>query len=225
MRRAAGDERGYAMAVTVTVLMLALLFSLVAVEHVITGTSSAARDDHERRAIAAADAGLRIAILHLDALDPDIDVALQRTIAVQQCVVGGGAGAPVPLGLVSVAAGAWCPPVTGDLGTGARYAATTGPAVSLAPPAGVLPGTYPVALSRRIVSVGRAGRVVRRLYGEVRLDGTVTVSVNLGVPVYSDLHLQPYRVVPGSIRECAGGGSDPAAPIASALPSPPDGRC
>lgn len=226
--RAARDERGFVVFAVLGVLLLALILSAAAVQHVMAGLQRSGDDQASKRAVAAAGGGLRMAVYRQNQLAVDVQVPLRGTpVTATQCVAGG--PPDLPLGVVTISSG-WCESVAGDLGTGAEFAYRVSPLVTI-------PGTLACAvtcddrefrLRRSVVSVGRVDGQVRRMLAVIELRGELDVLVSIpGVtaPVVTDLEMDLYSVVPGSIRECRGGPPSRTAPLASLFPSPPDRDC
>jgi hypothetical protein len=218
-------EDGFAIPTAIWMLVLGLIFCALAMSQAVLGLRKAGGSLSSTRAHAAAEAGVRMAIYHINTLGLDgaaLTHVLSAPAALSQCLSLSSASASAPgvISTTTIAAGqGWCAPVTIDVGGGAeasyQLSAIVGCNADIGLPA--LPslltlGTIQDCMKRRIVSTGSADGVERRIYAEANATGTVTIS-GAPVPAVGDVRLQPARLVPGTFRECARAtsGPDPSA--------------
>lgn len=201
MRSVRTDERGFALPITIMMILVALVFSGAAIASVLQGLEQSGDDVGRKKAAAAAQSGLRMGVYRLNQLKLDAGAALRVPLSVSQCIV------QLPdrkLGVVNITSG-WCESQSYDLGDGTEFQVRTSAAVDLFNRGSLTIGLTPlaVALQRRIVATGVSQGERRRFYVEVRALGEIhgTVIPLVGT-IASRLVLQLYRVVPNSLREC-----------------------
>jgi hypothetical protein len=218
-------EDGFAIPTAIWMLVLGLILCALAMGQAVLALRKSGGSLSSTRASAAAAAGVRMAIYHVNTLALNgaaLTHLLSQPAALTQCAVrsNGSVSAPGIVAVTTIAAGqGWCSPVTIDLGGGEQASYQLSAIVGCNAEAGLaaLPslltlGTIQACLKRRIVSIGSADGVQRRVYAEANASGTVTVA-GLPTAAVSDVQLQLARQVPGTFRECARGtpGPDPSA--------------
>lgn len=184
MPRLASSERGSAMVVAMAVLMISLMLGGVAVERgaVLGGVTQ--RDVQGKRALQAADAGLRAAIDRLNSM------AIERQTT-YPCV--GWDGTQYVLTDADPAMSGWCPEITEVLadGTGYRYR------VSVAAPSSG--SDLQVLRTRTVISTGTSAGRQRRVSTQVAaLMGTSLFGAN-GVISLEDLTIGQNTSVEGNV--------------------------
>lgn len=200
--RALRRQDGIALPVVMAVIAMLMIASAVALSQATVGVTNSLEEARANQATQAAKAGLRTGIARQNGLGLDLRSVLSLS---RQCIVGtGGALDFVPLG------GEWCDAVTVDLGTGARtrywtsgVVRTTGACEQFVLLACV---RRAIQLDRKIVAEGEVDGVKRRVYAEINGGGKVpdgALGSLLGL-LGSNLHLQLYKQVNGSFRECDG---------------------
>jgi hypothetical protein len=216
-------QDGFAVPIAIWMLTLGLLFGALAMSQALLGLRKANASWNSTRAHAAADAGARMAVYHLNtlALNGPSVTHLLSTLDWTQCAAK--ATASDPIATVSITAGkSWCDPVPIDLGGGTTATYQLSAVINCNAELGLNPlpallaaGTIQDCLKRRIVATGTGGGMTRRVYEEVRATATVNVAVVLPNPVaITNVTLQVARPVPGTLRECTPGGgtsTDPSA--------------
>jgi hypothetical protein len=173
MRRLREEERGIALPVAVAVLAIMLLLVSVAVAYSVRSVNKSTQDRGSARALAAADAGLDVAVYRMNKTiigGQIVNLAgfLNNTILTAGCLNLNVAG------LVSAGTGGWCPatpveyvdPAGGERGERFRYYTELRLDVNLSGGLGV------ADLTRRVISVGEADGRTARVMG--------TYTVNLG---------------------------------------------
>jgi Tfp pilus assembly protein PilX/cytoskeletal protein CcmA (bactofilin family) len=219
------SERGVALPVAVSVLMVSGALAGAAATSAVTGDRQSNRDRSVKRAVAAADAGLNIAAYRLN----HFATALTPTL---QCV-----SLNATSGLLQVEAALgdnWCREQTEDLGEGTiyRYRVSTRVLVNV--------GGQSV-WQRKIVSTGIANGVQRRaiktvaapsgtplfedavfsdqdmvMNGAARVDGSVRSNGNLisggAARVCGDVEVGPSKQLRGSSPACGGSSSQASTP-------------
>ena len=155
------DPAGFAMPIVIVVSMVLMIVAAVAVTSGLNATTSSNRDRQVKVSRQAADAGLELALYHLNA------VMAGETL---QCLSSDGAG---NMTMVDYPGGGnWCDPVTDTMADGSTIEYRISRAMDVA-------GTSPQQVTRRVVATGtylgqqrRAGMrhhtvsVRRYLYGE-----------------------------------------------------------
>jgi hypothetical protein len=144
------DQAGFAMPVVVVVSTLLMLIAAMAVTSGLSSTTSANRDRQVKVSRQAADAGLELALFHLNAVmagEP------------QPCVTRDASGNMTMTGYA--AGGQWCAPVTDTMADGSTVEYQISEEVPIA-------GTNPEQVTRRIVATGTYLGQTRRVYTELR---------------------------------------------------------
>jgi hypothetical protein len=144
------DQSGFAMPVVVVVSTLLMLFAAMAVTSGLSSTTSANRDRQVKVSRQAADAGLELALYHLNA------VMAGQT---QPCITRDASGNMTMTGYA--AGGQWCAPVTETMADGSTVEYQISQEVPIA-------GTNPEQVTRRIVATGTYLGQKRRVYTELR---------------------------------------------------------
>jgi hypothetical protein len=145
LARIVRSERGIALPVTMSVLLIAALLGVAAAGAAMTSVQDSTRDRSVKRAVESADAGIDIAAYRLNKLAPVFtDTA--------QCAVVGGSGT---LTTEAVQADGWCRVQTESLEDGASYSYR----VSARQQVSISGQDY---LQRKIVSTGTVNGVNRR---------------------------------------------------------------
>lgn len=201
MTRVRTDERGFALPITMIMIVVALIFSSAAIASVLQGLKQSGDDVGRKKAAAAAQSGVRLGLYRLNQLKLDAGTALRIPLTLSQCVVR---LPDLRLGFVNINSG-WCDSETYDLGDGTTVQVRTSAAVDLFNRGSLTISLTPLAvtLQRRIVATGISQGERRRFYLEVRALGEIrgTVIPLLGTLV-NGMTLQLYRPVPNSLREC-----------------------
>jgi hypothetical protein len=202
LHRLRRDERGIALYLTLVMITLTLTFSLAAVSFVMAGTSQSVSDAQGRRALAAAQSAMRMAVYRTNQTAVDLQLSAGAALTASNCLV-----APLPglnLGIVNVPTG-WCSGSPIDLGASASGTYQISPAVNIGLTGlpnligSLLPGTYTPIFRRTIVATGTAGGRTRRVAEDISLRVTIKIGL-LGLG--STLDVRAYQVVPGSFRQC-----------------------
>lgn len=173
-RAALASERGSAVVISIIVLALTFAVAALAVQQSISAQEHTRRDEHVKRAQAAADAGIDAAIFQLDKADLggalQIDPLNPQDVATQTCISRVDAGA-AGFDLVDLPAGAsWCPAVSEDLGASSyEYRISRLSRVG----SGSCGGGATLSLDREIVSAGTSDGVTRRV--RARLQAPVSL--------------------------------------------------
>lgn len=138
------SERGFALPTVLMIIVAGLGLGGAAVAASIQAQSGSVRDEDSKDALAAADAGVQLALYRQNKI---------ATSSTQPCVVSGGGGSLAP---GSAAADGWCPAWTGTVG-GRSYTYRVKP--------WTLVGTSQTGVKRQlsVVSVGGADNVSRRI--------------------------------------------------------------
>jgi hypothetical protein len=138
-----GQERGFLLPTAAAMLFIIGMLVAVAAGAALTANSQAGRDQKVKRALAAADSGVRAAAYRINVLEPEV----------QQCVKADSTG---ELSFEWVGADGWCHAQVEDLGDGTSYSYRVS-----SPEDVVLNGQY--LAQRKIVSTGIAAGVERRV--------------------------------------------------------------
>lgn len=195
------DERGIALYLTLVMITLTLTFSLAAVSFVMAGTTQSVNDAQGRRALAAAQSAMRMAVYRTNQTAVDLQLAAGAALTASNCLV-----APLPglnLGILNVPTG-WCTGSPIDMGAGASGTYQISPAVNIgdALPSligSLLPGNTEPVFKRTIVATGTAGGRTRRVAEDIQLK----IDLHIGLlGLGSTLKLTPYQVIPGTFRQC-----------------------
>ena len=201
------DQSGIA----VPVVMMALLISLVLVAAAATrsqGTADTAlRDLNAKRALQAAESGLRQAVYRTNAASFDLSFILNGGIT-QQCLVRvGGELTNAPIVGTLLGGRTWCATVTEDLGNGAGYDYRVSNTVTVS-----VSGLNRV-LNKRVVVTGRSGFGSRVVSRRMAADVEATATVDISSLLTNDAQLRLFQVKADSIHECRGpipaAGADP----------------
>lgn len=201
MRRLRHDERGVALYLALMMMTLALTFSLAAVGYVMAGTNGAVREAQGRRALAAAQSGLRMALYRTNQTAVDLQLAAGASLTATNCLV-----TPLPdlsLSIVNVPS-TWCTGSPIDLGNGERATYRISPAINVGDAlpgliGSLLPGTSVPRFRRTIVASGTSGARTRRVAQQIEMKVTIRLGL-LGLG--STLDVRPYTLVPGTFRQC-----------------------
>jgi hypothetical protein len=143
------EQAGFAMPVVIAVSSLLMLVAAAAVTSGLTSTTSANRDRQVKVSRQAADAGLELALYHLNAV---------MAGEAQPCAARDAAGNFTMTGYA--AGGQWCPPVTDTMADGSKVQ------YQLSAEA-IVPGSNPEQVTRKIVATGTYFGQKRRLYSEI----------------------------------------------------------
>ncbi len=208
MSRLRHDQRGIALPASIAILFISLLLVSAAALRAQGTTDTARRDLDSKRALQAAETGMRMAVFRTNAVSFDLSFLLANPAnplnLAEQClarVSPGGALESVPIiNTIFSANRRYCPGVTEDLGNGATVEYRVSSTVDLdLTAAGAL-------LDRRIVAIGtagRPGRQVKRRFGvEIQAPGTRSVGSLLALVQNHNLEL--FTLKNDSIRECRG---------------------
>jgi hypothetical protein len=216
------SQDGFAIPIAIWMLTLGLLFGGLAMSQALLGFQRSNESWNSTRAHAAAEAAARMAIYRVNTLGLNGASVTHLTSVVDwsQCAVQ--AQATDPVGVATIGVGkSWCDPVTIDLGGGATGTFQLSSIVNCNLEIGLsqLPsvlsiGTIQDCLKRKIVATGTAGGVTRRIYEEARATASASVIGSLGINLISNVTLQPARLVPGTLRECAPRGATASNPAA-----------
>jgi type II secretory pathway pseudopilin PulG len=135
----------------IMVLFILLLLIATATRVALSASDTTRRDLQAKRALQAADTGLRMATYQQNALGLDLNMLLNLP---QQCVIDTG-----QLGFQALVVGNWCQPVVEDMGNGVTWSYQVSPVIT--PPGFSNLGTLnaQAALQRTVVAVGTACRV------------------------------------------------------------------
>lgn len=195
------DERGIALYLALVMMTLALTFSLAAVGYVMAGTNGAVRDAQGRRALAAAQSGLRMALYRTNQTAVDLQLAAGASLSASNCLIA--PGPSLSLAIASVATG-WCSGSPIDLGNGESATYRISPAVNVGDAlpgliGSLLPGTSVPRFRRTIVASGTSGGRTRRVAQQIEMKVTIKIGL-LGAG--STLDVRPYALVPGTFRQC-----------------------
>jgi hypothetical protein len=201
LRRLRHDEQGIALYLALMMLTLTLTFSLAAVGLVLAGTGSSVREAQGRRAQAAAQSGLRMAIYRQNQTAVDLQLSAGAALSAANCLV-----TPLPdlsLGILNVPSG-WCTGSPIDLGNGETATYRVSPAINVGDAlpnliGSLLPGTSYPRFRRTIVATGKSGQETKRVAQQIELRVTIKLGL-LGLG--STLDVKPYAVVPGTFRQC-----------------------
>jgi hypothetical protein len=229
------DARGFAVPAVLLVLVIVLAFVGAADMAAIYVSGTARGDLNATLAQQAADAGLRVAVYEYNSLAVDTEALFtQSNGAVNgMCFAGtsAGVGDPTTNGVDGSGNVKWCPPVTNDLGDGARYSYVISPATqTVGNPPGVCLlilcltiGEKGSTITRTIVSTGTAGAETRSVEEQVQMQGVsqlqclvylLGVCITLGPAIQHVSVTQYYTPVLGSYRQCSA--------VAAAVPSGQD---
>jgi type II secretory pathway pseudopilin PulG len=163
------DQAGFAMPVVIAAATVLMLVAAVAFTSGLTATTSSNRDRQVKVARQAADAGLELALYHLNA------VMAGQTLP---CV----SGDPANLVLGS-SAGEWCDPVTDTLADGSTIAYQLSKET-------LVTGTSPQQVTREIVATGTYLGQRRRVYTEIRATRGVASSATFGISARDKIFVQ-----------------------------------
>jgi hypothetical protein len=221
MRRLRSQD-GFAIPIAIWMLTLGLLFGGLAMSQALLGFQRSNESWNSTRAHAAAEAAARMAIYRVNTLGLNGASVTHLTSVVDwtQCAVQAHQSDPVGVATIGVGK-AWCDPVTIDLGGGATGTFQLSSIVNCnldmgwsALPSALSIGTIQDCLKRKIVATGTAGGVTRRIYEEARATASVSVIGSLGINLISNVTLQPAKLVPGTLLECARSGATASNPAA-----------
>jgi hypothetical protein len=221
MRRLRSQD-GFAIPIAIWMLTLGLLFGGLAMSQALLGFQRSNESWNSTRAHAAAEAAARMAIYRVNTLGLNGASVTHLTSVVDwtQCAVQAQQSDPVGVATIGVGK-AWCDPVTIDLGGGATGTFQLSSIVNCnldmgwsALPSALSIGTIQDCLKRKIVATGTAGGVTRRIYEEARATASVSVIGSLGINLISNVTLQPAKLVPGTLLECARSGATASNPAA-----------
>jgi len=185
--RLARSERGSAMVAAMAVLMISLMLGGVAVERgaVLQGVTQ--RDVQGKRALQAADAGLRAAIDRLNAM------AIERQVA-YPCV--GWDGTQYVLTDADPAMSGWCPEIAETLADGTSYRYRVSVAATTDPSKG---SDLQILKTRTVIATGTSAGRQRRVSTQVAaLMGTRLFGAN-GVISLEDLTIDQHTSVTGNV--------------------------
>jgi type II secretory pathway pseudopilin PulG len=165
------DSAGFAMPTVIVVSMILILVATVAVTSGLNATTSSNRDRQVKVARQAADAGLELAMFHLNAVMAD---------QTPPCV----SGDPANL-VLGPADGEWCDPVTATMADGStvEYQVSR---IYETPVA----GTSPQQVTRKIVATGTYLGQKRRVYTEIRATRGVTSFATFGISAKEQIRVQ-----------------------------------
>jgi hypothetical protein len=158
------DPAGFAMPIVIVVSMVLMIVAAVAVTSGLNATTSSNRDRQVKVARQAADAGLELALYHINAV-----MAGQAL----PCLSRDGAGNMTMVDY-SPPGGQWCAPVTDTMADGSTIAYQ----LSRETP---VTGTSPEQVTRRIVATGTYLGQQRRVYTEIRAIRGVTGFFTSGI--------------------------------------------
>jgi hypothetical protein len=144
------EQGGFAMPVVIAVSSLLMLVAAVAVTSGLSSTTSSNRDRQVKVSRQAADAGLELALFHLNAV---------MAGEAQPCAARDAAGNFTLTGYA--AGGQWCAPVTDTMADGSKVEYQVSAETSI-------PGTNPEQVTRKIVATGTYLGQKRRVYTEIR---------------------------------------------------------
>jgi hypothetical protein len=145
-----GEQGGFAMPVVIAVSSLLMLVAAAAVTSGLSSTTSSNRDRQVKVSRQAADAGLELALYHLNAvLAGEAQPCAARDAAGNFTLTGYAAG------------GQWCAPVTDTMADGSKVEYQVSAETSI-------PGTHPEQVTRKIVATGTYLGQKRRVYTEIR---------------------------------------------------------
>jgi type II secretory pathway pseudopilin PulG len=143
-----GRENGFILPTAVAMLLIIGILAAVTVGVAMTSNSEAGRDQRVKRALAAADSGIRTASYRINVLRPGSGQCVKQSPSTGDLLIEG------------MGPGGWCLAQTEDLGGGASYSYRVS-----SPQEVVLNGQYLV--QRKLVSTGIAGSVKRRVLAVV----------------------------------------------------------
>jgi hypothetical protein len=215
-------EDGFAIPIAIWMLTLGLLFGGLAMSQALLGFQRSNESWNTTRAHAAAEAAARMAIYRVNTLglNGGSVTHLTSTLDWTQCAVQTTASDPVAVATIGVGK-SWCDPVQIDLGGGATATFQLSSIVNCNAEMGWNPlptvlsiGTIQDCLKRKIVAIGTAGGVTRRIYEEARATASASVVGSLGINLISNVTLQPAKLSPGTLRECAPAGATASNPAA-----------
>lgn len=203
LRRLRHEQSGIAVPVTVLALLVCLLLVAAAAVRARSAGDTARRDLNAKRALQAAEAGLRMAIYRTNAGSFDLSLLLKPDLE-QQCLVRvSGQIAATPMAGPVLGGRRWCPAFVRDLGNGVGFEHRVSSTVDLDP------ADATALLDRRIVATGLSGppgrEVRRRMAAQVRAVATKDIT-----GLANDAELKVFEVVADSIHECRGAVPDPA---------------
>jgi hypothetical protein len=214
LRNRLGSESGFVVPALVGVLAIALILLSVAATAALRTTDTSHHDVWSRQALQAADAGVDLAARRSNSASLDLRQVLNLNLNAQ-CV----ASTDSLLGVVSLGADGWCPPVAESLGTGMSFSYRMSSLLDVRTQSGTcgpvlfLLCVIDHALSRQVVATGMAGpdcpngtrcvkrRVLARL-SSTNPTRTTAVAAIGGLNILGSLNLQLYTRQQGSYREC-----------------------
>jgi hypothetical protein len=167
------DPGGFAMPIVVVVSMVLMLVAAVAVTSGLNATTSSNRDRQVKVARQAADAGLELALYHLNAV-----MAGQPL----PCVTGDASGNMTMVGY-STPGGEWCAPVTGTVADGSKVEYQVSKETPVA-------GTSPQQVTRKIVATGTYLGQKRRVFTEIRATRGVVALGTFGISARDKILVQ-----------------------------------
>ena len=216
------DQEGFAVPIAIWMLTLGLLFGGLAMSQALLGLRKATSSWNTTRAHAAADAAMRMAVYSVNTLGLNGAAVTNITSALDWTQCAAKVNASDPMATVGITAGkAWCDPVPIDLGGGVTATFQLSSIVNCNAELGYDPlpsvlslGTVQDCLKRRIVAIGTAGGVTRRVYEDTRATAAANVVGALGVNLIGSVTLALAKPVPGTMRECTPAGGTAADPSA-----------
>ena len=168
-------ERGIALPIALGVLFVVAGLAAVAAHAAINANHSSYRDSNYKRAIQAANAGVKAAAYQLNLMQP----------TVSECVIRASSGSA--LSTQAAPTSGWCPTQTEDLGGNGSYTFQTSRSTSLA-----LNSNGQAETERVIVSTGTVNGFLRRVLVRVSAPGGTPLFpkgyavVSLSPPAYSN---------------------------------------
>jgi len=153
LRRTLAAERGIALPLALGVLFVVAGLATVAARAAINANHSSFRDSNVKRAIQAANAGIKAASYQLNLLQP----------LPSECVLRATSGGPLS---TAAATGSWCPTQTEDLGGNASYTFQVSQSTPLS-----YNSNGQVVTERSLVSTGTVNGQSRRVFVRVTAPG------------------------------------------------------
>jgi Tfp pilus assembly protein PilX len=153
MRRFLAAERGIALPLALGILLVVAGLAAVASRAAINASHSSFQDSNVKRAIQAANAGVKAAVYQLNHLQP----------VSNQCVVRAASGSTLS---TAAASGQWCPIQSEDLDANSRYSFQVSRSTPLA-----FNSNGQASTERSIVSTGTVNGVLRRVFVRVSSPG------------------------------------------------------
>lgn len=235
------DQRGFAIPITLIVLMIMLALVGAAALAAVSATNVSRTNVNAVRAQQAADAGLRVALYEYSSLAVDSGTLFAETSIGKingECYKGSSNGVETPelAGEEEVEPGKkrvkWCVPVTNSLGDGVRYSYVISPANQIVIRSAcdllTLVCEWESTVTRTVVATGTAGNETRVAKEEAQMKGISYKSCSklalcelklLELELESFTHTittQYYASIPGSYRQCSKAAAQE--PIGKTLP-------